>query len=379
MLSQMQPDDAAGAGTLEAWQHLLERTDLVVHLVPIAFDAAEYTSPSYADVFGSHDGEWTADGRWVHVHPDDRPNIQSFFDQGREAALRGDRALLDGLTAVPLDNRVIDRDGRVRRYRWFGFPVYAADGSVHQICLMGRDVTDLGGSEVDLVVSEVNARGAALVQADTVVELAHDLINLLQPIAGYADLLVARLDDAEQAEWAARIQRAAASASALLHEAALDAWLGSATAFSVVDAREAVQAAVELAEPLAAGAGMALSVDIAAVPMPVRCSRERLQLVAVNLLSNAVKYGSTMVEATLRCAGPHMELVVADDGPGVAEEDIERVFVLGERLGGTTAEGSGVGLAVTRQTVLNAGGTISAGSGPNGGAVFRVEIPLVLD
>jgi two-component system sensor histidine kinase BaeS len=68
---------------------------------------------------------------------------------------------------------------------------------------------------------------------------------------------------------------------------------------------------------------------------------------------------------------------VADTGPGIDAADLPHVF---ERLwrgrsAGSVA-GSGIGLAVVRELVTAHGGTVSAGTSPEGGATFTIRLPL---
>ena len=73
-------------------------------------------------------------------------------------------------------------------------------------------------------------------------------------------------------------------------------------------------------------------------------------------------------------------LTVADHGPGIPEDEREKVFELFYRVNDQSARatrGVGIGLALARQLVAQLGGTITVGDTPGGGASFRVTIPLV--
>lgn len=95
-----------------------------------------------------------------------------------------------------------------------------------------------------------------------------------------------------------------------------------------------------------------------------------------NLLDNALDAcpagGSTVVEA--RTVGEHLELVVHDDGPGIAAADLQRIFNLYHT---TKPEGTGVGLAVVDQVAGQHGGKARVESGPGRGATFILELPRV--
>jgi signal transduction histidine kinase len=72
-------------------------------------------------------------------------------------------------------------------------------------------------------------------------------------------------------------------------------------------------------------------------------------------------------------AGGALQIDVEDDGPGIAEEHREQVFVpfFTTRTGGT-----GLGLALVQRTIVDVGGSIEAGSSPRGGARFRIRLPV---
>ncbi|MFE7114910.1 sensor histidine kinase [Streptomyces sp. NPDC057654] len=130
----------------------------------------------------------------------------------------------------------------------------------------------------------------------------------------------------------------------------------------------------------AAEAGVFLSLDCAAGP-PVRGDEHRLQQVMGNLLENALKFtprgGNVAVTAAPR--GGHWEIEVADTGIGVPEgfrDEIFQGFVRAPNARSGRYPGTGLGLAVSRDTVQLHGGTIGVADAEGGGAVFRVRLPL---
>lgn len=100
-----------------------------------------------------------------------------------------------------------------------------------------------------------------------------------------------------------------------------------------------------------------------------------------NLLDNAIKYsppGST-VTVTARDEGELVALSVADEGPGIAPQDLPRVF---ERFykgdpsrTNSASAGIGLGLAIVKHTVRLHGGTVEVESPPGRGAIFTVRLP----
>jgi signal transduction histidine kinase len=104
---------------------------------------------------------------------------------------------------------------------------------------------------------------------------------------------------------------------------------------------------------------------------------DQLTRVVQNLLDNAARYAASTITVTLSESGSHAVLSVADDGPGVAPDERERIF---ERFArddagrSRGAGGTGLGLAISREVVAAHGGAIELEPGP--GARFTVRLPL---
>jgi signal transduction histidine kinase len=108
---------------------------------------------------------------------------------------------------------------------------------------------------------------------------------------------------------------------------------------------------------------------------------DRLTQAVGNLLSNAARYtpeGGTVRLRLLR-DGSDAVIEVADSGPGVAEEDRDRVFTRfwrGDPARTRTSGGVGIGLAVVREIVERHGGKVGVHSSDLGGAAFVIRLPL---
>ena len=116
----------------------------------------------------------------------------------------------------------------------------------------------------------------------------------------------------------------------------------------------------------------------AAAPATMTGQPGGLSRVVLNLLDNAAKWsppGGT-VRVALSTSYGWAQLTVADEGPGISEEDRPKVF---ERFYRATAArsmpGSGLGLAIVAQIVGTHAGSVVAGSAPGGGAQLRVQLP----
>ncbi len=114
-----------------------------------------------------------------------------------------------------------------------------------------------------------------------------------------------------------------------------------------------------------------------AEPCLVRAAPARLERAIANLLDNACKWNLSTpspgpVEVSVRAA----VLEVRDHGPGIAAEDLPRVFDRFYRAPGARGRpGSGLGLAIVRQMAEAHGGTVHAANDPGGGARLTLDLP----
>ena len=107
----------------------------------------------------------------------------------------------------------------------------------------------------------------------------------------------------------------------------------------------------------------------------LRADREMLRRAVFNLVLNALdampQGGTLTIGSTATTDG--LELHVADSGPGLPAEILPRVF---EPFFTTKPSGTGLGLAIVSRVAEAHGGTVSAGNGPRGGAVFTLRFPI---
>jgi PAS domain S-box-containing protein len=105
--------------------------------------------------------------------------------------------------------------------------------------------------------------------------------------------------------------------------------------------------------------------------------RLRVEQVLTNLLANALKYGAGQpVQVSVQGVAKEAILAVTDQGPGVPEKDLQRIFGRFERASSMRNYGGlGLGLYVAREIVEAHGGTVSALNLPERGARFEVRLP----
>ena len=120
-----------------------------------------------------------------------------------------------------------------------------------------------------------------------------------------------------------------------------------------------------------------LDVDMPAFPadLAFRGDEQDLQEMAGNLLDNACKWAARRLCVTAARDGEGMLLIhIDDDGPGIPEDERERIFERGTRLD-EQRPGSGLGLDIARDLARSYGGDVLAGESPLGGLRVTLRLP----
>jgi two-component system, OmpR family, phosphate regulon sensor histidine kinase PhoR len=239
--------------------------------------------------------------------------------------------------------------------------------------LVLHDITDL--------------RRTDMIRRDFVANVSHELRTPLTAVRGYVEALLDGLADPVQQRTfletiARHTQRMERLVRDLLRLARLDA--GQETIERVAIPLESLFNGVELelAETISAR-GVTVVHDIAPEATSVRGDPAKLHDAVRNLVENAVNYSPERGRIVLaaRRDGERRVVTVTDEGPGIPEADLTRVFERFYRVDKARARdrrdpgGTGLGLAIVKHLVELHGGRVSAAHGPSGGAVLRVELP----
>jgi signal transduction histidine kinase len=221
----------------------------------------------------------------------------------------------------------------------------------------------------------------ARTRSDFVASISHELRTPLAQIKLYLETLrLGRAETPEKREWSlGHIDRETTRLSNLVENVLRFSRLGRAdekAAESIDVATEAARIVEEFA-PLAASRKASVELVAEARPM-VRIRPEALRHILVNLLDNAVRYGPQGQTITVQVAGSGRTalLSVSDQGKGVPKPERESIWKAFTRVPTATgAAGSGIGLTIVRDLVIQNGGTVSVGDAPDGGAQFAVSLP----
>ena len=205
--------------------------------------------------------------------------------------------------------------------------------------------------------------------------IVHDLRNPLAAIYGGAEMMVdTELSPPQVKRLAANIYRSSRRIQEMLQDL-LQLTRGKTGERELCSLGEVIHAAVEELRPTAAAQKVRITVEGAAgVEIPLE--RARVERVFLNLISNALEVlpnGGAIDITTRRTSDGDIEVEVSDTGPGISpaiRDHLFQPFATHGKRGGL-----GLGLALSRQTVLDHGGDLTVVDRPGKGATFVVRLP----
>jgi PAS domain-containing protein len=192
-----------------------------------------------------------------------------------------------------------------------------------------------------------------------------------------ADLIVERGDGPLRSDYASYANDIAAAGRHLLSVIRAMSHSGMAPA-EPLDLGALTLEAIALVRTAAEGRGVVVMADIPDRPCRADGEARAVVQILVNIIGNAVRHsppGGT-VAVRLASAVNECRITVADQGPGIAPDDQQRIFNRYERVG-TAPDGTGLGLAISRRLARSMGGDIRLVSTVGQGAEFILVLPAV--
>jgi signal transduction histidine kinase len=264
--------------------------------------------------------------------------------------------------------------------------------------LLNRDLqeanTELAHANMALQaeVAERTRAEVALKEADRrkdefLAILAHELRNPLAPIRNAVEIMARIAVDNPQIKWSRDVIDRQSTHLTRLVDDLLD--ISRITRGVIKLAKEPVSVgnivarAVETLQPVVAEYKHQLTIDCSDESLMVLGDVTRLTQVLGNLLNNAAKYTNPggNIHISARCVGETVEITVKDDGIGIPQESMSKLFHLFSRLKGNedrTAGGLGIGLALVRTLVEMHEGEVTVQSdGAHRGSEFKVRLPVL--
>ena len=214
--------------------------------------------------------------------------------------------------------------------------------------------------------------------------MSHELRTPLNAILGFGQLLDTGALSDDDRDGVGHILKAGGHLLQLINDVLDLSRIEAGTmtlSLEPVHAGELIDDAASLIQPLADGRSIRLTVNTDGCEAYVMTDRQRCRQVLLNLLSNAVKYNYDGGAVQIRCepVDAHtLRISVADTGPGIDPARRQRLFDPFDRLGAETTgvEGTGLGLALTRQLVEHMAGVIGVNTASGHGSTFWVDLPI---
>ena len=219
-----------------------------------------------------------------------------------------------------------------------------------------------------------------------VANMSHELRTPLAAILGYAELMQEGFYEPQGPKSLDALTRIRSNGKHLLGliNTVLDIAKIESGQFTLSMADYAMDGVIETVrvatEALAHNKRLALKTEVAA-SLPIGLGDEqRLTQVLLNLVGNAIKFTDTgEVRITARSENAHFIVCVADTGPGIAPDQLTRVFEQFHQVDSSSTKkkgGTGLGLTIAKQIVEMHGGRIWVESEPGRGASFLLQLPV---
>ena len=206
-------------------------------------------------------------------------------------------------------------------------------------------------------------------------ELAHELRTPLSRVIAETELALRRERTPEEyRETLAIVHRNAEqlgrTTDALLAAARYEA----GTTHGTADALDVAAGAASVCAGIASERAVAFEIERPERPIRIGVEGEFAERILQPVFENACRYGTSAVKVEIERNGSSVRYAVTDDGPGVAADELERIFEPGVRGAAANGTGSGLGLSLARRLAQSVAGEIEAVADAGGGR-FLVRLP----
>lgn len=274
-----------------------------------------------------------------------------------------------------------------RWFSWIELSVRDKDTGAVSHRAIARDITARKRAESSLITARERAEYASQAKSRFLATVSHEIRTPMNGIMGMAKLLADTDLSPEQRTYVGAVSTSASALLALIEDL-LDYSKIEAGRFDPepqpTSLREIADNVIELLAAKAFSKNIGLGCYVEPdVPQMITADPGRVRQVLLNLIGNAVKFtdagGVLLTVARARTeTTDRICFTIADTGPGLREEDMERIFEEFEQSDGTSTRvhgGAGLGLAISKRLVIAMGGTISVSSRLGEGSEFVFDIP----
>lgn len=255
-------------------------------------------------------------------------------------------------------------------------PLRNGQGDVVGVCAVATDITAIKRMEAEL-------EQAIQAREDVLAVVSHDIRNFLQAIRSGVMMLATRKDALSEDVRNMIYERIKITVDLMsrmiqdLMDMANIRMGRIALSIRPELIANVIHEAIVVHEPLAQDKGIKLTSRIESSTDVVECDRERVLQVLANLIGNAIKFSQGgRIEVIVTRSGDHLQISVADTGPGIAAEDLPHVFEAYWSGSANQGRGTGLGLYITKRIVDAHGTKIWIDSRPGVGTTVHFCLTL---
>jgi PAS domain S-box-containing protein len=328
-------------------------------------------SPASNAMYGVPDENRIGHSALEFVHYNDQAvvlaAIRKIFDEGQASTARFRVRHDDGhWITVESRGRALDNDGEP--------PVAAV--------VITRDISESVALEHALEIARSEAERHDAAKSEFMSRMSHELRTPLNSVIGFSQLLQMESSDPDVLRMLGHINNSGQHLLNLIDEILDISRIESGriiVTLRAVSLDDLVRDCVGIITLQASERGIEIEVGTITDAL-VRADKQRLRQVLLNLLSNAIKYNlpEGRVTVATEIAEDMVRLSVSDTGLGISPEMVERLFIPFDRLNveSTGIEGTGLGLALSKNLTEAMGGTLLFDSTPGKGSIFTVQLPI---
>ncbi|MBR6880123.1 MAG: HAMP domain-containing histidine kinase [Lachnospiraceae bacterium] len=290
-------------------------------------------------------------------------------------------AVYSGKAAKPLTDSVKEVSDNALKFEKGEYKISSSGGETIELDRLGETMVHLAGKLKEKEEIQKNEEEKRML---LVSELSHDLKTPLASIQGFSEMLLNGVSDEEkEKDYLKLIHDNSIRSNEILQMLFMYSKLGSAgysPSFERTDICEVTRQIVAEYVPLFEDAGFSISIDVPEEEISVMMNVDLFRRVYDNIFNNSIKYNEagTKVELSLRSNEENVEIHIADDGVGIPEEHVDKIFTPFYRIE-TNGTGSGLGLAIVKRIVDLHNGVISYVSRDGSGCGFLIIIPRLKD
>lgn len=323
------------------------------------------------------------------IHPDDRDAVNKAYTES-----------LTDRKPYEIAHRLKMADGRIKYVVETCESYFDAEGKPLRSVGTVQDITELHAVEqelsrhrehlevlvrdrtIELEAAKNDAERASRAKSEFLSHMSHELRTPMNAILGFAQVLEIEDMPQDQHECVSEIHHAGKHLLQLIDEL-LDLSRIESGKMAIVVQSVSVQSvvvdAMQIIQPLIMAKQIQLT-NNCNEQATVLADPTRLKQILVNLLSNAAKYNHAngRIQIGVHRQSSNLRISVTDTGPGIPKEKLGKLFRAFERLGAefTEVDGTGIGLALSKQFADLMGGILGVDSTPGEGSTFWIELPL---